>query len=751
MKGVSLFLFLVLSCAVTFAQEQEMMIKQIEIIGNQKMNTQALRSKLNLKEGYLFSPEAVQKEIKNFYQLGLFQQVTAETTPFEGGVSIRFAVDEEPTLSEIHFEGNEAIKAEALADKLTLKTQRPLNRTAMRNDLKAIVAHYQKEGYPDATVVPIFHSISDVESALTFLITENKKAAVRKIKFDGLSVFSEQEIKRELLTQEYAWYRIFNSEQEHYQVQMLEADRERISALYLNHGYLQVQVGQPAVTFNEDQKSIEILFPISEGKPFTLEKVSVEGNAVIASDLLKSATENRAQTRFSKATVEKDIQKIKDLYGERGYLFVNVVPQIVSNIESGTVALTFVITEGSPHKIRNIHIHGNDKTRDKVIRREVRQNEQEIVNTKLLKRSFQRIHNLNFFEDVQIAPQRVGEGILDLDIAVQEKSTGTLSLGGGYSSVDGFVGQFEVNQGNLFGRGHLLRASAEFGGKRTAYNLTFREPYLFDSTFSLQSDVFNRSREFTNYREKRKGGDLIFGKSFGEHLHHSVMYTLETLSLSGVTSTAPAFIQAQSVLGETVTSAVGFTLTKDTRDFAFDPKEGARHSLSLEYAGTFLGGDNAYYTAVFDSGRYFRAWRDEVFSLHSRIGFADGIAGKSLPVGERFFVGGINTVRGFGFGKAGPITNGVISGGNKELYFNAEYLIPLTKEGGLKWVFFYDIGAAFDDGQSFSRSDFRQGAGVGIRFLVPMLGMIRCEWGWNLAPKPEEDQMKFEFSIGALF
>ncbi len=735
---------------MTFAQEQEMMIKQIEFLGNKKMNAQTLLSKFNLKEGDSFSPEAVQAEIKNLYLLGLFEQVTAETLPFEGGIAVRFTVRETPILSEIAFSGNETIRTNTLTEKLSLKAERPLDRNALANDLKMIVDRYQKEGYFHVVALPILNFISDEQVSLTFLITENEQSVVKKIRFDGLVAFKEDTVKKELLTKEYAWYRFFDSESERYQEATVAADQERLKEFYLNRGYL-AQVGKPIATFNADDESVEITFSILEGNPFTIEKVSYEGNKVIESDVLLSTTTSQASARFSKQTVASDIQKIKDLYGARGYLFANVTQKIVPDLTNSTMILTFVISEGNPHTIRNINIYGNDKTRDKVIRREFRQNEQETVNTQLLRRAFQRLHNLNFFENIDIVPKRVGDDQVDIDIEVQEKSTGTLSLGGGYSSVDRFVGQFEVNQGNLFGRGHLLRASSEFGGRRTAYSLTFREPYLFDSTFSLQGDIFNRSRELSSYKEKRKGGDIILGKSFGEHIRNSVSYTLETLLLSDVSATtAPLFIQEQAALGNTVTSAIGFTMTQDTRDFVFDPKEGSRHSLSLEYAGTFLGGDNAYYKASFESGHFFRAWRDEVFALHGKIGFAEGLDGKALPVGERFFVGGINTVRGFRFGKAGPITNGVVTGGNKELYFNAEYLIPIQKESGLKLVLFYDIGAAFDDGEPFAASELRQGAGGGIRFLSP-LGPLRLEWGWNLHSKPGESKTEFEFSIGTLF
>ena len=743
-----------------------------------------------MKEGDFFSPTAIQKEIKKLYGLGHFEQIEVSTDPFEGGIALLFTVTEKSDLSEISFEGNAHLRTETLKEKLSMKAHTVVDSGAIENDVQIIRSLYEKEGYVNVSIVPALNRISDTSTALTYLIEENEAAFIEKIQIFGVFAIAAEKIKKKMDTKEYFWFPPWVSESERYQEEKLSADREKIKELYLNEGYLQVQVGAPEVTFSEDKKSVVIAFQVSEGASYKMDSIRIEGNQFLSREALLAVSRAHVSETFSKETVGNDIRKMIDLYGESGYLFANIVPEIVPNPASKTVSLTYIVTEGVPYQIRKINIRGNDKTRDKVIRREMRQNELETVNTKLLRRSFQRLQNLNFFEDINIVPQKVAtsgatltpvkersdlaseseregeapsakpmEGalltpVIDLNVEVKEKSTGTLSLGGGLSSVDGFVGQFEINQGNLFGRGQLLRAKAEFGGRRSSYTLTFREPYLFDSTYSGQTDLFNQSRTFDTYKEKRTGGDLILGKSFGEHISSSISYTLETLRVFDLNISAPfapLFVQTQAALGETLTSSLGFSISRDTRDFIFDPKEGTRHSLSLEYAGTFLGGDNAYYKAVFDSSRYFPSWREDVFSVHGRIGFADGIDEKVLPAGERFFVGGINTVRGFRFGKAGPLTSeGVINGGNKQLFLNAEYLIPLAKEAGLKWVLFYDIGSAFDDTESIAFSELREGAGLGIRWISP-IGPIRLEWGRNLKPKQGESDREFEFSIGTIF
>jgi outer membrane protein insertion porin family len=310
-----------------------------------------------------------------------------------------------------------------------------------------------------------------------------------------------------------------------------------------------------------------------------------------------------------------------------------------------------------------------------------------------------------------------------------------------------------VTQGNLFGRGQLLRARVEKSTRRTTnYTLTFREPYLLDRPVSGTIDLFSQERNFTSYKNSRAGGSLSLNKSFGEFVTGGLSYTRENVKVFDVDPTASALLQQTEALGTTSTSSIGLSVARDTRDFFFDPKEGARHSLSLEYAGGVLGGDNSFYKVVGDTSRFFPLFWNTVFSLHLRIGYVTGI-GREPSVIERFVVGGINTVRGFDFGRAGPVDplTGDVIGGNKELIFNAEYLFPLVPEAKMKGVIFFDAGRGFDLNERLRISDLRRSAGFGIRMLLP-IGPIRLEWGYNLDPQPGEKSGFFpEFTIGSVF
>ncbi|MBI3802831.1 MAG: outer membrane protein assembly factor BamA [Nitrospirae bacterium] len=734
------------------AEDNEIRIKLIDVKGNRKIDRATILSKISLKEGDLFSPAQIREDVKTLYRLGYFDRVDVETEGFEGGLAMTFSVHEKPLLIDVVYEGNEHLDKDKLKEKVPIKTQTFLDTEEINTYVEKIKKAYEAEAYYSAEVTPIIQRVSEDQALLTFLIKEGDRAYVRQIRMRGNQTFTDKELRKQIETSKYFWLTSWMTESGRYKAETIDGDVDRLREFYLNHGYLQVQVAPPKVDLSEDKQWFDITFPIVEGDQFKVKEIHYEGNQLFDTDRLVELTKSKEGEIFNRGQVRQDIVSMVDLYGERGYIFANVVPQLNPHLEDKTVDITFQVAEDDPVKVREIRITGNDKTRDKVIRREVRVNEGELINTKLLRRSFQRLNNLNFFENIEIVPEQVEKGWVDLNVKLKEKPTGTFSIGGGYSSVDRFIATTEITQGNLFGRGQLVRAKAEIGGRRKTYSLTFREPYLFDTNVSETTDLFNSVRSFNSYEEKRVGGDLIFGRQFGEYVSASVSYTLETLNIRNVQDQAPDLIKEQAKLGKTLTSALGFSLARDTRDFIFDPKEGSRNSISFEYAGTFLGGDNDYYKVIVDSSRYFPLWWEHVLSVHGRFGYAIGIAGKELPAGERFFVGGINTVRGFKFGKAGPVTDtGEILGGNKQLFFNVEYLIPLVPEAKIKWLFFYDLGRAFDDSEAIRFSQLRQGAGFGLRWISP-IGPLRIEMGKNLNPEPGENTGFIpEFSIGTLF
>jgi len=745
--------------AASPANDKEIRIKLIEVKGNHKIDRMTILSRMTLEEGDLFSPEQIQANIKTLYQMGFFTHVSVESEGFEGGVALYFIVKERPFLIEVLYEGNENIDKEQLDEALAVKMQSFLDPEAIALSVRQIKTSYEADAYYNATVIPVTQILPENRAILSFLIEEGEQAYVRKVSFDGNVAFDENALKKTMETSSYFWLTSWVTESGRYKKEQLAFDQERIKDLYMNAGYFGVEISEPVVNLSEDKEWFDITIPIIEGDIFSIASVSFEGSALFNNTELSALTQIKAGTTFDRSRLRKDIAQIVGRYGEHGYIYANAAPDLQPGTDENSLKLTFHIVEGDLVKVREINISGNNKTRDKVIRREMRIKEQETVNTKALRRSFQRINNLNFFEDVNIVPSPIEPGWIDLDVEVKEKPTGTFSIGGGFSSQDKFVATADITMGNFLGKGQLVKIRAETGRRRNTYSLTFREPYLFDQNLSGTVSLFNTIRNFGSYKEKRVGGDLILGRAFGEYVRGSTSYTIETLEVSdldrdsngSIDFRVPNLVILQEALGKTLTSSVGLSVSRDTRDFAFDPKEGGREALSLEYAGTFLGGDNAYYKAILNVSRFYPVWFDHVLSARGIIGVAEGIDGKVLPVGERFFVGGINTVRGFQFGEAGPISpEGQILGGNKEAFFNIEYLIPLVAEANIKLLFFYDYGAGFNDNESFDLDLMRKAAGFGIRWISPV-GPLRLEWGYNLEPRPGESDRQVEFSIGSPF
>jgi outer membrane protein insertion porin family len=451
---------------------------------------------------------------------------------------------------------------------------------------------------------------------------------------------------------------------------------------------------------------------------------------------------------FNRTLLRKDIDKIIDLYMERGYARADINPLINVNAEEKTADITLSVTEGNIFRIGRIDISGNTKTRDKVIRREMRLDEGNIFNKKLLKRSYQRINNLNYFDNVDVKPNiRTEDHLVDIDIDVKEKLTGMLSIGGGYSSIDRFMVMGEITQTNLFGRGLYLKLRADLSSRRTNYNLSLRDPWFMDKPLSVTFSVYNEEIEYLDYDKKATGGSIGVGKELYEYVGLNITYNIEQAEIINVSSGASTIIKDQE--GEKLTSSISPSIWRDTRNNYMDPTSGSKNSLYLTLAG--LGGDNYYWKSLADSLWYFPAFWDVTFSMRGRLGYATGYKGEKLPLYERFYVGGINTIRGLGFGEGGPRDEtGEKIGGNWEAIANAELIFPLIDDIKLKGVLFYDYGGAFDEDQEFSSSFLRKTTGFGVRWMSPF-GPIRLEWGFNLDPKFDEGDNKIEFSMGGVF
>ena len=742
-----LFLFVVIITPwLTYAEEFPV-INTIEIQGLKRIDASGVKAKITQKQGEPISQEKTNDDIKNIFKMGYFDDVRAEIESFEGGVKLIYVVKEKATIVKIDLQGNDEFDDTKLREKLTISTGAIADAVLIQDNANKLRAFYEEEGYWLSRIIPVIKNISPDEVSLTYQIEEGPKIKIRKIVIEGNKALSTGKIKGVMETKEW-WLFSFFTSSGYYQKERMEVDVERIRDLYFNNGYIKVVVGEPAIRLTEDTSGMTITVPVSEGDQYRVSTISLSGNKVFGDDAIRKRITMAPEKPFSKGTLRKDILSISELYSENGYALITVTPDLVPDESNKLVQVALKIDEGEKYRIGRIEISGNTKTRDKVIRREVRLDEGDVFNSALLKRSYERINNLNFFETVELVPKpRPEEKLVDVDIKIKERPTGFFSIGGGYSSVEKFIAMIELTQGNLFGRGQFVKLRAELGGRTTYYDLTFRDPWFLDKPLSFSTNVYNISKEYPDYDKEATGFGISLGKRFREYWWGDLAYNFENAEISNVDENDPDVSDIiKDQIGTSTTSSITPSLTRDSRDNYLDPSKGSRNSIYTTFAG--LGGSNNFFKGEIDSAWYFPLGSTAAL-LRGRFGYASGFGGKDLPLYERFYVGGINTVRGLGYGEAGPESeDGDPIGGTEELIFNVEYIFPLISEIRLKGVVFFDAGNSYENFKNFG--DLRPTTGLGVRWISP-IGPVRIEWGYNLDKKTDEDPSKFEFAFGSFF
>lgn len=763
--------FLLLLAAILFgvglvrgavAQPVPPKVASIDIRGNKKIELPAIQGRLTLKPGDPYTAENVRGQIKILYETGYFEDVQVETESTAQGMALTFLVHEKPFITEIVFDGNEELSDDKLKEKITIKSQAFLDQQQAKESAEKIRLAYQEDGFFNAQVIPVVQTLDEDRKRLTFLVKEGEKAKIKTVNFDGMRAANKDEMFKVMATREWIpWYGLFTqmklpsflSDAGVLKREEMNNDVERIREVLLNKGYLNAQVGLPSVELSEDKKWFVVTYAILEGEPFTIAEVGFRGNTVFEEPELRDKMKIRPGEIFQRQKVRDEITRLTDLYGSRGYAFADVSPNVNPNNEERTATIILNIKEGEMMRIRQINVYGNDKTKDNVIRRELRVDEQDVIDTPSLKRSFQRLNNLNFFETVEILPQQVEPDKVDLNVRVKEKPTGQFSIGGGFSTLDKLVAIADITEGNLGGNGWMGRIRGQLGQQRTLGLITFRNPYLNDSLTSMQIDVYRSMTNYVTYFEKKGGASLTFGRWLSEYVSGSISLVAEQLDFSDPNNTCginPTLFVCQQ-LGNQTTTGFRTSLARDTRDYYLDPRTGWRTSVGFDFGTPYLGGTNNFYKYYFDVIKYTPLVYDTRFSIHARYGEAKGLNGKPVPLTELFFVGGINTMRGFVFGRAGPVdpVTGSLLGAAKELIFNNDFIFPISTEAKLNGVIFFDYGKGFAADEPLSLN-LRSAAGLEGRWISPF-GPLRAAYGINLHPQAHERKGVFEFTIGSLF
>ena len=739
-------------------------VDRIVVEGNQRFEDNSILSVISVKPGSLVTADSIDADLAAIFKLGRFDDVSAELVQNETEALLVFRVVERPLVRKVDFVGNDALSRSKLSPLVTIKIPAIYNPKIAAETIQALKAAYLEKGYHSAEIKPELDVNKRNEATVTFKIDEGPKVLIDRIHFEGVSVFSARKLRKAMQTKERT-FMSWLTDTGAYNEELLQTDLEIIKDLYFDEGYVQIKVKQPYVTLVDDGKHLDIFIQVVEGEQFVVGDLGAGGDLIAEEQVLLELSHLNEGDIFSRKKLRDSMLALNDYYTDRGYAYVNVAPMTSTVPGQNRINIKYRIEKGVEVAIGRINIRGNTKTIDKVVRREILLAEGDTYSAKRLDESRRRINNLGFFEEINLNTSKgADESVMNVDVDLREKPTGTFSVGVGYSSVDKLIAQGSVSQANFLGRGYKLNLSGSFGGSSTVYQVGLLDPYFLDMDLSLGFDLYKTEREWTEYTENKTGGDIKLGFPVARDIRAFLIYRYEEKTISDVDPFASSIIQDQA--GDSALSSIFVSLSRDTTDYRLDPSSGGRSELSVEYAG--LGGDEKFARAIADHRHFFPVIWDTVFSIHGRIGQIFEVDDQEIPIGERFYLGGIRTIRGFKSRKVGPrvkriatavdpVTGEILStsedyeyiGGEKQALFNFEYIFPLAKEAGLKGVLFFDTGNAWLQDEDFFES-MRYSVGGGIRWLSP-LGPLRLEWGRNLDPLEDERDTEVEFSIGRFF
>ncbi|MDR9500973.1 MAG: outer membrane protein assembly factor BamA [Desulfurivibrionaceae bacterium] len=759
---------------ITAFTERHQRIAAINIKGNSRIDSGAILRHIQNRAGDEYNPARLQEDLRAIFKMGYFDDITLDVRGSDKGKEVTFIVDEKEIIAKVEIKGAKEINEDDIKEVLTVTANTIYSPQQVNKSADLIRALYKSKGYYNTRVTTKLTYPKDDYITIEFDIVEGKKVYIKEINFLGNQTFSDSELLDIMITSEKGWLSWF-TESGVLKRDSAKEDANRIGAYYQNHGFVDVKIGEPVITKKDEW--LYITFHIEEGERYKVGIFDIQGDLLDDKEKLLARTNLGDERYFTREVLRDDTLALAEFYSSKGYAFADIAPETKKDAANKRVDVILHIDKGELVHVNRILIKGNDRTRDKVIRREMALNEEDIYDASAIKASTARLKRLDFFEDVSITPEATEEeNKMNLVVDVKEKATGTFSIGAGYSSVDNLMFMAEVKQDNFMGRGQQVSLQANIGGTNTRYNLKFTEPHLNDSKLLVGFDIYSWEHDYDDYTKDSTGGALRFGYPLWWRWHAYASVGMDNSKLSDLSDYAAQIIIDSQYI-ET-SRFVTFGVARDTRNRRYLPSTGARHAISTKKAGSFLGGDSEFTKTEASTSWYFPVFSKLVFHAKVAAGYineddpGDGTPENpsKLPVYERFYLGGLSTVRGFENGKISPVDTATDEriGGTEMAYMNLEFTFPLFEDAGLSGVIFYDAGQVWDRtykadpdeyyyrssyeefADNWDPSTLRHGAGFGFRWLSPM-GPLRLEWGKNLDPRDDEDSSIWDFSIGGSF
>lgn len=740
-------------------------VSQVSVEGLRFLDPDIVLMRVRMKKGEVFSPEVANQDLREIFNLGYFEDVRVESRDTPEGKHVVFVVEEKPRVAAISLYGVDELKEDDILAVMNTKTGSVVNLRILSDDLNKIRSLYRDKGYYLAEVSYRFDQTDRGTARLILDIKEGNKLYIRDISIRGANQISESSLKSELALSERGFFS-FITGSGILKEDMLERDAAVIEAYYANRGFMDAKVSPPEVDYRDD--GIHILFTVEEGARYRVSGVDIRGDLVESQDDLFKITKlddiAAANDFLDRSIVRDDVHRLSEHYAELGYAFANVDVRFNEDRERQTVSIVYIISKRQKVYIRRVLVEGNTSTRDNVIRRELLLGDGDRFSGRRISRSSERLNKLGYFNAVDIETVPTGDPTqMDLKVKVEERPTGTISAGVGYSSLNRFFVGGQIQERNLFGRGYILALAGQIGGVSTDSSLLFVNPSIYDTKFSWSTSVYWQTYDYTDYEKKTIGGRTALGYPLGEYTTFEAGYSLERFDIRDVDDKSARLIR--DFKGVNWSSTVDVGATRDTTDDNFMPTRGTVNRVDVYYSGGPLGGTTDYIKYTYSSHWFQSLMWDTVFHVHGMAGYVSKNYGNNeIPPWVRFYLGGIDDVRGYDGSRISPsdAATGDRIGGNKMFFMNLEYLFPISQSNSIWGVTFFDAGNAWDDDQPYFK-DTRQrdgsslpfglykSVGLGIRWNSPF-GPIRLEYGYPLDKlRNSSDSGKFEFKIGGAF
>ena len=732
-------------------------VDKIEVTGNRKVEAEAIIEKLGTRPDMLLDNYLLRRDLSRIYDMKYFEEVEAYHKKSGGQNILLFKLKEKPIISKIQFDGNDEINDDDLKEQIKTREFNILDISTLKNDVQLLQKHYEEKGY---FLAQASYKLSEKDGAVDvkFIIKEWDKVRVKKITFLGNNEIHDEELKNFMQTREESYFSFLSGSGNFKEINF-QTDIERLKYFYKTRGYLQVNVQNPEVTASEDKKWIFITIRLNEGPQFSVNDILFNGELLFTEEEMAEKLKLKSDDIYNEENLRLDIQTLTEMYQDKGYAFANVLRTLEVVPGENKVDVIFSFEKGVIAYFGKITMKGNTKTRDKVIRRELRIQEGEMYSGSQLRISKDNVNRLGFFQPESVVfntiTRRGTDNVLDVEISIKERPTGQISLGAGYSTATkGFV-QASVAQNNFRGLGQNINLNLSYSDRQQIYNLGFTEPYLFDTKWTAGADYYQTVSYFIrSFSYKKHGGDVRVGHPIFEYTRLFLTYRYEDNQVNDVINEG---IDPKVENGSS--SSLQASIIRDKRNNMFEPTNGYYTSASLEYTG--LGGTMRWMKSELE-GRYYKPIIGDLV-LRTRFTASQlfKTTERAIPRVEKFSMGGARNMRGFNIEDIGPRRLALNTQTEKQEVFNfgglssllgtLELEHPLIKEAGLKWVVFFDAGNVWEDrigenGNYALRSDY----GFGFRWFSP-IGVLRFEFGFPLNPREEEASNQFHFDIGQLF